>query len=154
MKGQTLFERFEDKFIPEPNSGCWLWTGSCNDQGYGNFKYFGRVEKAHRVAYRLYVGPIPTNMELDHLCRVPQCVNPAHLEPVTHWENGRRGQVGKWQLRKTHCPHGHPYSGENLYIDTRGRRNCKECRQRIARKCRAKRLRQRAQNSLLGASKT
>lgn len=77
-------------------SGCWLWP-----TGYEYGKYAG--EKAHRIAFQLAKGPIPPGLELDHRCRTPLCVNPDHLEPVTHLENMRRA-------RKEHCPKGHPYT--------------------------------------------
>ena len=78
---------------------------------------------AHRVAYELQVGPIPVGLQLDHLCRVRSCVNPAHLEPVTSAENTRRGL----RAMKTHCPQGHPYAGENLLIRPTGQRRCRTC---------------------------
>ncbi len=88
-------ERFEEKYEPEPNSGCWLWIASLDGKGYGQFpkgKEFGRGNvRAHRAAYEIYRGPIPKGMELDHLCRVKTCVNPAHLEPVPHQVNMVRG---------------------------------------------------------------
>jgi hypothetical protein len=70
---------------------CWLWTGYLNHQGYGTLWDGEMVAGAHRVAYRLEVGAIPEDLVLDHLCRVRNCVNPAHLEPVTSAENTRRG---------------------------------------------------------------
>lgn len=75
-----------------PGSGCWIWTGSKGEDGYGSVRYRRRVWRAHRAAYTILVGPIPAGLELDHLCRVRACVNPAHLEPVTGEENIRRHQ--------------------------------------------------------------
>lgn len=69
---------------------CWLWIGTVDRWGYGQMKWQGRRPGSHRVAYELLVGPIPEGLTLDHLCRVPGCVNPAHLEPVTQAENNRR----------------------------------------------------------------
>lgn len=89
--------RFESKF--ERGPGCWLWKASKLDGGYGSFHAIDRTRGAHRVAYELYVGPIPPGFQLDHLCRKPACVNPAHLEPVTISENVRRAQ--KFKRRKT-----------------------------------------------------
>lgn len=68
--------------------GCWLWTGSQDGKGYGKTGR-GRI---HRIVYEELVGPIPDGLQLDHLCRVRNCVNPAHLEPVTGRENVRRGR--------------------------------------------------------------
>jgi hypothetical protein len=81
---------------------------------------------AHRWAYEYSIGPIPEHLELDHLCRSRNCVNPEHLEAVTHLENMGRGI--SHQKAKTHCPKGHPYSGENLYVaPSNGKRYCREC---------------------------
>lgn len=70
---------------------CWLWTGSGNPGGYGLFLSNGKNQSAHRYSYKLHKGEIPAGLYLDHLCRVPACVNPDHLEPVTNRENGIRG---------------------------------------------------------------
>ena len=75
-----------------------------------------------RLDDELANGVLPATMQLDHLCRERACCNPAHLEPVTQAENIRRGEAVK-----THCPQGHPYEGDNLYIDSRGKRRCKTC---------------------------
>ena len=82
--------------LPEsrPDLGpCWRWTGTRDRSGYGQMKYQGRRPGAHRVSYELFVGPVPEGLELDHLCRSPECVRPDHLEPVTHAENMRRQSV-------------------------------------------------------------
>lgn len=114
----------------EPNSGCWLWSGRIrtNNRGlsYGSVSVQGKKTGAHRYAYTAEIGPIPEGMVIDHLCRTPLCVNPAHLEPVTHQENVRRGIVGENNRSKTHCSRGHEYSGENLYL-YRGGRYCRAC---------------------------
>lgn len=82
---------------------------------------------AYRFAYEFLVGPIPDGLELDHLCRVRLCVNPAHLEPVTHAENNKRAGVAK-----THCKWGHPYNEANTYRrrDRPGNRQCRVCARR------------------------
>ncbi len=124
-------ERFERLYIPEPNTGCWIWIGVCEKKGYGHFKFAGRTLKAHRVSYEIYKGPIPHGLQIDHLCRVRCCVNPDHLEAVTCWENIRRGDTGKAtaEVRKalTHCKRGHEYTEANTYRNKRGNRHCKAC---------------------------
>ena len=119
-----------EKFWAKVDAGgdCWLWTGALNTGGYGRFTLDGRRQRAHRVAYALLVSPVPDHLELDHLCRVRHCVNPDHLDLVTHAENTRRGAGGSNNSIKTHCPHGHPYDAANTVINQRGSRECRECR--------------------------
>lgn len=124
-------ERFWAKV--QKTETCWLWTGAKETRGYGHFTLGGRTDrrivKAHRYAYELLVGPIPEGLTLDHLCRVRWCVRPDHLEPATNRENQLRGDgQGGRNARKTHCPKGHPYDEANTYIDSLGRRVCRQCR--------------------------
>lgn len=127
---QTLQERFWEKVCPEPNTGCWLWMGGVDIGGYGYFHLSNpkRLRKAHRIAYLLLVGPIPENLCLDHKCRVRSCVNPTHLDVVTIGENLARG-VGApaRNARKTHCPHGHAYTPDNIYWHGNSRK-CLTCK--------------------------
>lgn len=76
-------------------SGCWNWILKLDRKGYGVKNDGGTYRGAHRVVYEKYVGPVPEGFQLDHLCRNPRCVNPAHLEPVTAKENSRRGSATK-----------------------------------------------------------
>lgn len=94
----TAEERFWSKVDTDGPGGCWLWTGALNADGYGSFQVESRRSiGVHRYAYELLVGPIPAGLELDHVkaqgCRHRHCVNPAHLEPVTHEENVRRSNL-------------------------------------------------------------
>ena len=121
-----------DRFLAKVDrSGeCWLWTGALTTNGYGSFmkKKGLQMVRAHRFSYEYFVGPIPEGLDLDHLCRVRNCVNPAHLEPVTRRINLLRGMTQTaLNASKTHCPAGHPYSPENTYIRPKGQRVCKAC---------------------------
>jgi hypothetical protein len=115
-------------------SGCHLFTGCLSQDGYGLVGVNGRTQRAHRVVYEQAVGPIPEGHVIDHLCRVRNCVNPAHMEPVTPIENTRRGFVGfinNPSARKTHCKNGHEFSPENTRIETskgKSQRRCLVCR--------------------------
>ncbi len=123
-------DRFWSKV--DRTSGCWLWTATVNNQGYGMFGLAGSMVLAHRWAYEDMVGPIPEGLVIDHLCRVKPCVNPAHLETVTQRVNSQRGIVGgrsgpnNANRLKTHCPQDHPYDEANTYRDKNGRR-CRTC---------------------------
>lgn len=111
---------------------CWLWTDTPGTRGYGAFNYAAgdrRITlRAHQYAYELLVGPVPEGLELDHLCRVHNCVNPSHLEAVTHRENILRGEgLAAKAARQTHCVNGHPFSGDNLRVNAKGHRRCRTC---------------------------
>lgn len=95
--------RWWEKVYPEPNTGCWLWAGGLDTGGYGRALHLKTSWPIHRFMYVQFIGPVPDGLELDHLCRVRSCVNPEHLEAVTHEENMRRGL---WATA-THCIRGH-----------------------------------------------
>lgn len=122
--------RFWEKV--DKTDDCWLWTGHTRG-GYGRLKIGSKHRQAHRLAYEWLVGPIPEGKaHLDHLCRVRHCVNPAHLEPVTHRENVLRGEsVVAKQARQTHCKRGHEFTEENINqarFRRTGHRLCEPCR--------------------------
>ncbi len=107
----------------DADGDCWEWTGAKHESGYGRYRMGGRDGRfwyVHRLVWELLVGPIPDGLHIDHLCRNRLCCNPDHLEPVTPAENTRRSPSWNGESAKTHCPYGHPYSGDNL--QTQGRR--------------------------------
>ena len=122
----TTEQRFESSYIPEPNSGCWLWLGASNGL-YGNFKVGRRPDRttvgAHRFSYVIHKGPIPDGLEIDHKCNNKLCVNPDHLQAVTH----KRNQEFKSE-RMLFCKNGH--LRDDLYVDNVGKKHCRYCRRR------------------------
>lgn len=132
-------ERFWAKV--QKTETCWLWIGSLTLNGYGQLWLHGRRVMVHRLSYTWLVGPIPEGKQLDHLCRVRNCVRPSHLEPVTNRENCMRGEsFAAVNARKTHCSEGHPLVEGNLYWTGRGGRGtCKTCHKVKARRRRAMR---------------
>lgn len=115
--------RFIKKIIHD--GGCWIWTACKGADGYGQYWNGSKMVRAHRHAYEAIIGAIPAKHVLDHLCRRPLCVNPAHLEPVTNKVNLERGVHAN--RSKTHCKQGHQFLGSNLYIDPTGHRRCQVC---------------------------
>jgi len=127
-------------------NGCWTWTGRTNEKGYGYITVAGRSQRAHRIAYKTWVGDIPPGLQLDHTCHNDDptcaggktckhraCLNPAHLEPVTTQENSRRGAgPGCVNARKTHCKRGHAFDEANtarqVLPSGREKRVCRACR--------------------------
>ena len=107
-------------------SGCLIWNGAKDADGYGLIRFEGRTTRTHRVAYTLAVGAIPDGHEIDHLCRVHACMEPTHLEPVEHVVNVRRGRSGEPERSKTHCSNNHPFDADNTQWYA-GRRVCRTC---------------------------
>ena len=134
MPTRSLDLRFWEKV--DKSNECWTWKASLTPAGYGSFWDSGKCFDAHKMSYRLTVGEPPDGLELDHVCHSRdrtcsggptclhrRCVNPTHLEPVTHEKNMRRGVLA----RRTQCPSGHTYNDRNTYRDSRGRRTCRLC---------------------------
>lgn len=102
MRNATIQERFDDKWTPEPNCGCWLWTACGDKDGYGLIQCGGRPVRAHRLSYELHKGPVPRNALVLHKCDVPACVNPDHLYLGDNSDNqidaARRGRNASQKL--------------------------------------------------------
>lgn len=109
----------------DPTYGCWLWTGKLDKDGYGLVWRGKRPSYAHRVVYEQEVGPVPEGKVLDHLCRRRNCVNQAHLEPVSQDENLHRRRWGK-RVKQTQCAKGH--SMGDCMVTPEGGRLCRTCR--------------------------
>jgi hypothetical protein len=129
---QPEHRRFWSKVDVGHPSDCWEWQAARFPLGYGHFRAHGYMY-AHRYAYAITRGPIPDGLSLDHLCRNPPCVNPWHLEPVTHRENVLRGKVPgpKPERRKvvgSHCSYGHEMTAENTFTPRAGRPICRICK--------------------------
>ena len=145
----SFLERFwnrVDKFGPDAYAGeifiglCWIWLGKLDEDGYGIFPDRRSKDKtvnirAHRLSYELEFGPIPEDLEPDHLCRNPGCVNPFHIEVVTGKVNILRGMnPPALNARKTHCKNGHALAEGNIFTP-RGttKRKCLTCKRAINR---------------------
>ena len=150
---RTLYpwpENLLRRLDPQPD-GCIYYTGYIAPRGYGQVSIRGEQEYAHRAMYRLMVGPIPFGMEINHRCHSEdtsceagnaclhrRCVNPGHLELVTHRENMLRSRTAMAvNAAKTHCKHGHEFTPENTYRTKKGSRACREC-MRIANRKRSR----------------
>lgn len=111
---------------------CWPWLGFTNNRGYGYCHIKGNKKRgAHRISYRLCKGELSENQVIDHLCRNPICVNPAHLEAVSNRENTIRGVAGEHRKTEranaTHCNKGHDLTAENIRLRKDGAKDCLAC---------------------------
>lgn len=130
---QPALERFL-AFI-EITDDCWLWMGARQPTGYGVFRVNGKSVRVHRWSYENFVGPIPDDLVIDHLCRVRHCVRPEHLEVVTRAENLHRVV----HEIKAHCKNGHPLGEGDYYCyPPKNQRMCKRCRADLQRQYRAR----------------
>jgi hypothetical protein len=127
LAARPVAVRMLSKIYIDANA-CWRWAREKDRDGYGRVpksaKYRGT--QAHRVSYEVFVGPIPAGLTIDHLCRVRDCINPGHLEPVTHAENCSRARRNHHLGSRSHCKNGHPYDEANTRMGRTGR-VCKTC---------------------------
>jgi hypothetical protein len=121
---QPIEERFLN--YVEKTEDCWLWTGNRDRKGYGRFTTTQSTsDRAHRVAYRLWVGPIPDGHELHHTCKNRACVRPDHLRPEFGTDHARHHRRERPLL--THCKRGHAFTPENTRLNGQGNRVCRTC---------------------------
>jgi hypothetical protein len=118
--------------LVDTTGDCWIWLGLTDRDGYATR---GDRKQLHRWFYRFLVGEIVPGMEIDHLCRVRNCLNPDHLEPVTQAENKRRQGAAL-----THCKSGHLFDEENTIVRSNGTRNCRACARIHARNYRQRKV--------------
>lgn len=112
----------------DKSTDCWIWKGALSGKGYGLFGFNKIRKSAHIISFELLNGLVPSDRELDHTCKNPPCINPSHLEPVTHQINMLRGNTfARVNKSKTHCPKGHEYNSENTRMAPNGSRLCREC---------------------------
>lgn len=149
----TPAQRFYAKVAAPDTQSCCLWLGHTSKRGYGRFRLNGVYVNAHRASYILSIGPLSDELDLDHLCHTRdtacpggvtckhrRCVNPEHLEPVTHSENSkRRGDTASLRKTRTHCRNNHPLDAENVVMN-QGKSRCKTCRRTSDRKYRLREL--------------
>lgn len=134
---EKILLRFESKYIPEPNSGCWLWTGNCYPNGYGQISINYKSCLAHRYSWTVKYGAIPDGLWVLHRCDVKKCVNPDHLFLGTNSDNQKDAiakgikiglHYGHQRKREmTHCKRGHEFTFDNTRLSKRGERHCRTC---------------------------
>jgi hypothetical protein len=129
---EKALDRIYNKYYTDAN-GCFIWFGTLNNKGYAQFHYRGKTRLVHMVHYLLVKGEYNGELDLDHKCTTPSCVNPDHLEPVTHKVNNLRG----WSGDESVCKNGHPRTEENTYVYRRHKKNSKPYTETQCKLCRS-----------------
>jgi hypothetical protein len=133
---ENIESRLQKNLTPEPMTGCHLWVGYADKDGYGKIYWNKRHRRAHTVVFELAKGPIPKGYLIQHTCDTPSCANLAHLRlgtPLSNMQDKvKKGRLKNQNMGKTHCKHGHEYSVTGFYTYmyagyTGPRRRCREC---------------------------
>lgn len=125
-------ERIQNNIVVNPTTACWLWTSTLSRDGYAKIHFGGKKISAHRLAFTIYTGQNIEGLQLDHLCRVRNCVNPAHLRPCNARSNiFAPGSlcIAKRLAEQTHCKNGHQFDEVNTYYrkSNPSYRFCRKC---------------------------
>ena len=133
VREEVLMKFWSSVAVSKPGL-CWLWRKKASPQGYGRFCFRRTIFRAHAVSWTIKNGPIPKGHVIDHICMNKLCVNPNHLRAVTPRINAieNSNSAAASNARKTCCPYGHPYSGDNLILTTTKKtgyqlRKCRTC---------------------------
>jgi len=126
------------KNIVIDQNDCWNWKLWISPLGYGQISFKDKTELVHRVSFQVFIGKIKKNLEINHICRNRKCINPEHLETVSHRENLLKGDtIAAKNDQKTHCLNGHKFTPENTCINPSGERSCRICKNRRQRSYRS-----------------
>ncbi len=144
MKKRPIEERFFEKVVMIPFHDCWEWSAYKNAKGYGVIGDGRKTRLSHRVSYEIHFGKIPDGLLICHKCDNPGCNRPDHLFLGTPADN-TRDMVEKKRIKgrssilrnRTHCPEGHLFAGDNLFIESDGSRRCRECKRQRSRELHA-----------------
>lgn len=135
MYSKEIVDNFHTRYIPEPNTGCWLWMGSLDGKKYGMLQINGKMKKTHRFSWEIAHGKIPKGIHVLHKCDTPTCCNPDHLFLGTNQDNvdDKMQKRRHWTFSKTHCSEGHELTPENTRIRKHDNSRC--CRICERRRC-------------------